>query len=127
MNNKLQILITSLIFTLYQSSSSQEIIFPGLKGDSLLIELKKYYTPKTVLPYDQARTKLYTEVFLQKDSIECFYSGHKIPVPTGTNILAWTAKYGIQTEHLFPRSMGAASLPALGGTDRFLIFNQNKA
>ena len=92
---------------------SQEIIFPGLRGDSLITELKKYYTTKTVLPYDQARTKLYTEIFLQNDSIECFYSGYKVPVPLGTNILSWTARYGIQTEHLFPRSMGSASIPAL--------------
>jgi hypothetical protein len=93
---------------------SQEIIFPGLRGDSLITELKRYYTPKTILPYDQARTKLYTEIFLQNDSIECYYSGYKIPVPLGTNILSWTAKYGIQTEHLFPRSLGSASMPALG-------------
>lgn len=93
---------------------SQEIIFPGLRGDSLTTELKKFYTPKTILPYDQARTKLYTEIFLQNDSIECYYSGYKIPVPLGTNILSWTAKYGIQTEHLFPRSLGSASMPALG-------------
>jgi hypothetical protein len=93
---------------------SQEIIFPGLRGDSLITELKRFYTPKPVLPYDQARTKLYSEVFLQNDSLECFYSGYKIPVPTGTNILSWTAKYGIQTEHLFPRSLGSASMPALG-------------
>ena len=93
---------------------SQEIIFPGLRGDSLTTELKKYYTPKTILSYDQARNKLYTEIFLQNDSLECFYSGYKIPVPSGTNILSWTAKYGIQTEHLFPRSFGSASMPALG-------------
>ncbi len=93
---------------------SQEIIFPGLRGDSLTTELKKYYTPKTVLRYDQARNKLYTEIFQQNDSIECYYSGYKIPVPLGTNILSWTAKYGIQTEHLFPRSLGSASMPALG-------------
>jgi hypothetical protein len=105
--------ILAFIF-IANSVNSQEIILPGLKGDSLLTELKKYYTPKTVLPYDQARTKLYNEVFLQNDSLECFYSGYKIPVPSGTNILAWTAKYGIQTEHLFPRSLGAATMPALG-------------
>ena len=109
-------LISTLILIFFLSSTlhAQEIIFPGLKGDSILAELKRYYTPKTVLPYDQARTKLYTEVFIQDDSIECFYSGYKIPVPSGTNILAWTAKYGIQTEHLYPRSYGAASHPALG-------------
>ena len=102
--------------TLYSSLtlSSQEIIFPGLHGDSLTTQLRKYYTPKKVFPYDQARTKLYKEVFTQNDSLECFYSGYKIPVQPGTNILSWTAKYGMQTEHLFPRSLGSASMPALG-------------
>lgn len=102
------------ILTLTSSLNAQEIIFPGLRGDSLITELKKYYTPKTILPYYQARTKLYTEIFLQNDSIECYYSGYKIPVPLGTNILSWIAKYGFQTEHLFPRSLGSASMPALG-------------
>ena len=112
----LSTLFSSLIIflTSFSTLSSQEIIFPGLRGDSLITELKRYYTPKTILPYDQARTKLYTEIFLQNDSIECYYSGYKIPVPLGTNILSWTAKYGIQTEHLFPRSLGSASMPALG-------------
>ncbi len=114
------ILISTFVFTfistLFSIStlSSQEIIFPGLKGDSLFTEIKRYYKPKTVLPYDQARIKLYNNIFLENDSIECFYSGYKIPVPTGTAILPWTSKYGIQTEHLFPRSMGASSTPALG-------------
>jgi endonuclease I len=93
---------------------SQEIIFPGIRGDSLTTELKKYNTPKTVLTYDQARNKLYTESFQQNDSIECYYSGYKISELLGTNILSWTARYGIQTEHLFPRSLGSASMPALG-------------
>jgi uncharacterized protein len=106
-------LLSFLTFISIINLNAQEILFPGLKGDTLLIELKKYYTPKTILPYDQARTKLYSEVFLQNDSIECFYSGYKIPVPPGTNILSWTATYGIQTEHLFPRSLGSTSMPAL--------------
>ena len=107
-------LISILSLTLSLTLHSQEIIFPGLHGDSLIKEIRKYYTPKTVLPYDQARTKLYNDIFLQNDSLECFYSGYKIPVPAGTNILAWTAKYGIQTEHLYPRSFGSAAMPALG-------------
>ena len=110
MKHKFLILISILNLTL----TAQEIIFPGLHGDSLITEIKKYYTPKTVLPYDQARTKIYNEIFLRNDSLECFYSGYKIPVPTGTNILSWTATYGIQTEHLYPRSLGSASMPALG-------------
>lgn len=104
----------SLILTLSLTLHSQEIIFPGLQEDTLITEIRKYYTPKTVLPYDQARMKLYNEIFLENDSLECFYSGYKIPVTSGTNILSWTAKYGIQTEHLYPRSLGSASMPALG-------------
>ena len=121
------VLILTLFSFLTSSLQSQEIIFPGLHGDSLITKLKKYYTPKTVIPYDQARTKLYNEIFLQNDSLGCFYSGYKIQVPSGTNILAWIAKYGIQTEHLYPRSLGSSAMPALGGTERFLISNQNKA
>ena len=112
MKHHIQTIILLVIF--FVDLQSQEIIFPGLRGDSLITELKKYYTPKTVLPYDQARTKLYTEIFLQNDSIECYYSMYKIPVPLGTNVLSWTAKYGIQAEHLFPRSLGSAASPALG-------------
>ena len=111
MKHQFQTIIILVIFIV--DLQSQEIIFPGLRGDSLTTELKKYYTPKTVLKYDEARTKLYTDIFLQNDSLECFYSGYKIPVPLGTNILSWTARYGIQTEHLYPRSLGSASLPAL--------------
>lgn len=104
----------TLSLTSFSTLHSQEIIFPGLHGDSLITEIRNYYTPKTVIPYDQARTNLYNEIFLHNDSLECFYSGYKIPVPPGTNILAWTAKYGIQTEHLYPRSLGSAAMPALG-------------
>ena len=118
MNFKLLSLISistlTLFLTLTLTLSSQEILFPGLKGDFLISEIRRYYTPKTVLPYAQARTKMYNEVFFQNDSLECFYSGYKIPVPSVTSILSWTAKYGIQTEHLFPRSLGSASMPALG-------------
>ncbi len=109
----ISILFLFLFLFLSLTLNSQEIIFPGLRGDSLTTELIKYYTPKKVLKYEDARTKLYNEVFLQKDTLECFYSGYKIPVPSGTNILSWTARYGIQTEHLFPRSLGSASMPAL--------------
>jgi Endonuclease I len=114
MKHKFLILTLFSFLTSSLTLHSQEIIFPGLHGDSLITEIRKYYTPKTVIPYDQARTKLYNEIFLQNDSLECFYSGCKISVPSGTNILSWTAKYGIQTEHLYPRSLGAAAMPALG-------------
>jgi len=107
-------ILTILVFNFNAYSlTSQEILFPGLKGDSLISEIRRYYTPETILPYDQARTKLYNEVFLQNDSLECFYSGYKIPIPSGINILSWAAKYGIQTEHIFPRSLGSAAMPAL--------------
>jgi endonuclease I len=91
----------------------QEIIFPGLKGDLLRKELVRYYTPKTIDDYDQSRYKLYQDVFKYQDSLECFYTGFKIPVDKQANILSWTSKYGIQTEHLYPRSKGSEKLPGL--------------
>ncbi len=64
MNSNISSLISISTLTLFLTLtlSSQEIIFPGLKGDSLITELKKYYTTKTILPNDQARTKLYSEL-----------------------------------------------------------------
>jgi len=52
---------------------------------------------------------LYSKVFLRNDTLECFYSGHKVAIPRGTPILSWTARMGFQTDHLYPRSYGAAS------------------
>ncbi|MBK8516617.1 MAG: endonuclease [Saprospiraceae bacterium] len=102
-----------MVFLIPQIIFGQEIIFPGLKGDSLKNALVVFYTPSKILTYYQARTKLYNDVFKRSDSLECFYSGHKIPVDHNNNILSWTAKYGIQAEHLYPRSKGADKLPAL--------------
>lgn len=85
-----------------------------MKGDSLKNVLISFYTPSKILPYDQARTKLYNDVFLFSDSLECFYTGYKIPVDKNINILSWTAKYSIQTEHLYPRSKGADKPSAIG-------------
>ena len=114
MKHKFNLLFSTLIVISTYTLYGQEIIFPGLKGDSLFTELKRYYTPKKVLKYDEARTKLYTEIFLERDSIECFYSGYKVPIIDKSKVLSLTAKLGIQTEHLFPRSFGAETLPALG-------------
>lgn len=104
----------SLTLLMSHVISGQEIIFPRLKGDSLKSELISFYTPSKILTYDQARTRLYNDVFLYADTLECFYSGYKIPVDKRANILSWTAKYGIQTEHLYPRSKGADKDKALG-------------
>ncbi|MBP6447688.1 MAG: endonuclease [Saprospiraceae bacterium] len=110
----MKVFIFSLALLISQIIFGQEIIFPGLKSDSLKNDLVAFYTPSKILTYDQARTKLYNEVFLFSDSLECFYSGYKIPVDKQVNILSWTAKYGIQTEHLYPRSKGADKHPAIG-------------
>lgn len=75
-------------------------------------ELVRYYTPNNINNYEQSRYKLYHNVFKYQDSLECFYTGYKIPVDKQVNILSWTAKYGIQTEHLYPRSKGSEKLPA---------------
>ena len=109
---KIQFFIAAILIS--QVGSGQEIIFPGLKGDSLKNAIIAFYTPSKILPYDQARAKLYNDVFLLSYSLECFYSGYKIQVDKNINILSWTAKYGMQTEHLYPRSKGADKHPAIG-------------
>lgn len=102
-----------LMFFILQIIFGQEIIFPGMNGDSLQKELVRYYPPNNIDDYDQSRYKLYHDVFKNQDSLECFCTGFKIRVDRQVNILSWTAKFGIQTEHLYPRSKGAEKLPAL--------------
>lgn len=109
----MKVYIISLALLISQNIFGQEIIFPGLKGDSLRKELVRYYIPNNIDDYDQTRLKLYQDVFIQNDSLECFYTGYKIPIDRQVNILSWTAKYGIQTEHLYPRSKGSEKLPGL--------------
>lgn len=108
MKHKTCTALTGFLFstlTLTSTLTAQEIILPSLKSDSLLTELKKYYTPKKVLKYDEARTKLYTEIFIEQDSIECFYSGHKILITDKTKVLSLTAKLVIQIEHLWTKKV----------------------
>ena len=59
----MKLLCFLLMFLIAQIIFGQEIIFPGLKGDSLRNAIVTFYTPSNILPYDQARTKLYNDVF----------------------------------------------------------------
>lgn len=88
-------------------------VFPGFEGSDLLIKLKEEYRPFVVLTYKDAREVMYRELFNRNDSVECVYSGHKVYLdPKTSDPIAYLyrngAADGINCEHTFPQSLGAA-------------------
>lgn len=95
------------------SAQSFEAVFPGLSGQVLLDSLFDRFRPDTVLPYANARDTLYAKVLaIDDDTLRCIYSGHALYLdptqdPTQYVYLNGTSN-GINTEHAYPQSKGAA-------------------
>ncbi len=91
----------------------QERLFPELSGEILLDEVVDQYKA-TILFFDYGTTRdtMFREVYAVNDSLECVYSGHTLYMdpnrdPT-TTVFMNGADNGINTEHTYPRSKGAA-------------------
>ena len=88
-------------------------VFPGLSGQALLDSLFDRYLPITVLSYADARDTLYAKILAKDDdSLRCIYSGHTLYLdptqdPTQYIYLNGTPN-GMNTEHAYPQSKGAA-------------------
>ncbi len=90
----------------------QQIIFPGDSSYTLIQKLVSNYKPAVVLDYSQARIKMYTQIYNEKDSVECVYTGHKLYLdPQSGDPIGYLSKNGnangINCEHSFPQSKGA--------------------
>jgi len=103
----LVILITGIL----QAQYKFEHVLPGQSGQALLNNLVTDYKPPVVLDYSTARDTLFFRAFRQNDSLQCFYSGYKLPLPDGydptTVVYLNGTENGINTEHSFPQSKGA--------------------
>ncbi|MFN0174578.1 MAG: endonuclease [Saprospiraceae bacterium] len=107
----------SLFFLLFACSrlSAQgfEIIFPGLSGDELIDSVARNFRPDSVLDYGNARDTLYAKILaIDDDSLRCIYSGHTLfldPTQDPTQyVFQGGGPNGINTEHSYPQSKGAA-------------------
>lgn len=104
-----------LIFTSWAtlgSAQNFEKLFSNLNGQELLEAVQQNYTTDTVLTYSMARDTLFANVFMKNDSLECVYSGWKRYLdpnldPTQAVFTSNGGNEDINTEHSYPRSMGA--------------------
>lgn len=107
----------ALLFMLLMSSrlSGQgfESVFPNLSGAELIDSVASQYRPDTVLDYGNARDTLYAKILaIDDDSLRCIYSGHTLyldPTQDPTQYIYQNGgSNGMNTEHSYPQSKGAA-------------------
>ena len=106
------ILLILLGCTTLLSSQEFETLFPDLTGQDLMEAVQNNYTTDSVMSYGMARDTLFANIFSKNDSLECVYSGWKRYLdpdldPTQAVFTNNGDNEDINTEHSYPRSMGA--------------------
>jgi hypothetical protein len=105
-------LILFLLF-IAPSAFGQTLIFPDLKGEALIEALRNTYRPNVVLSYADARDELFSYTAnADNDTLRCVYSGYAIYLPSNEDPSSYAYDNGIDTEHTYPQSKGAADQPA---------------
>lgn len=111
-------LATALVATLAapvlgQTFYSTQTLFPTTTGTPLRDSLVRHYKPLNILNYTQARDTMYAVIHKVGDSVECIYTGHKRYLPPfvdpSTSMADGGSANGINAEHGYPQSKGAAS------------------
>lgn len=95
------------------SAQGFDWLFPGLSGAELIDSVAQNYRPETVLDYGQARDTLFAKILaVDDDTLRCIYSGHALyldPTQDPTQYVFQNGgPNGINTEHSYPQSKGAA-------------------
>lgn len=86
-----------------------ETIFPEETGTPLLQHLSTAYQPQKTLSYAQARDILYTQIDNHQGQVEDLYTGFQVPLdPNSSTPRQDAQKQNINTEHVWPQSMGAS-------------------
>jgi len=89
-------------------------LFVGQAGSTLLGSLQEDFSPTKTLGYDVARDTMYAKVDLEADGfVRGIYTGFAVPYLTGDPSTTMF-NGGINAEHTWPQSMGAASEPQRG-------------
>lgn len=88
-------------------------IFSDLEGEDLMEAVVEGYKPTIVLTYGQARDTMFSKIDAVNDSLECVYTGMKLYLPPGEDptqaVFFGGIDNGINTEHSYPQSKGAAT------------------
>lgn len=110
--NLLLILLCGSLISL--CAQGHEPVFPTLEGASLLTAVTDNFTPASVMSYSAARDVLFGTIDQRNDTLYCVYTDWPIYLPPGEDptVAAFQNGQGINTEHTWPRSLGAEQLPA---------------
>ena len=93
--------------------TSQGPIASGLESTPLLDELEAAFGNPATIGYTAARDTMYRVIYNEGGVVEGFYSGYRVPVdPNGGDASSQALDGGINTEHIFPQSLGAGDEPA---------------
>lgn len=99
----------SMLVVLVQAQ--HQTIYPQQSGSILLDSLVQGYKPQVVLDYNEARDTIYAKIYLEGDSVEGVYTGHRLYLPSNvdpsTALFRSGSANGINTEHTYPQSKGA--------------------
>ena len=96
-------------------------LFPGLTGADLRAAVRAAYTPAQTLGYGLGRDVMYGEIDRKPDgSVVGVYTGFSVVLPDGVDPSAYLAANGINAEHTWPQSKGAADEP--GRSDLHNLF-----
>jgi hypothetical protein len=87
----------------------QVVLFSGTSGNALLDSIRANFTTPTTLGYNGARDTLYGDIDKVNDSLTCVYSGYTIYMPPSVPPRTAATNGGMNAEHSFPQSFGAAS------------------
>lgn len=90
----------------------QTPVHPALEGAALLAALDADYSPRAVLGYDRARDSLYAYQQRAAGAVCGVYTGFCITLTPGADPSTDAFRQGINAEHTWPQSMGAADEPA---------------
>ncbi|MFM2266716.1 MAG: hypothetical protein RL757_156 [Bacteroidota bacterium] len=108
-------IVLLLAFCLLQWSHTraQTILQPCKEGAALITAIRTTYTPNQVLGYDTGRDSMYGRLDVVNGTLECIYTGYQIAMPASVVLTPRPTcnAGGINAEHTFPQSMGAATGP----------------
>ncbi|HHH54550.1 MAG TPA: T9SS type A sorting domain-containing protein [Bacteroidetes bacterium] len=87
-------------------------VLPELEGNDLIQKLVEDYKPVTVLDYSTARDTLYKVIYNENDTVYGVYTHYGVYLPDNVDPSTYLYKNGspsgINAEHTYPRSKGAA-------------------
>ncbi len=109
---KYSVVLLFILFTI--NSFAQELIEPCKFGQPLIDALQDTYTPDNPLGYGPARDILYSEIDNNGLELSCIYTEFTVTLDPNEDpsISAFQNGAGLNAEHVYPQSLGAANEPA---------------